>query len=154
MARLAWQLASWSSHDDDDDAQVVPLKAKPLVQGQLYPVAGAGRSMHAAPGSPRSPQWFGWQPFWSTHVGNGSPVETKPALQAHDQWSVSATNAFFVCDMTSRVRERQPKLWIHGHSHDRCDYLLGKTRVVANPLGYPNEVRSLEAFEPSFQVEV
>jgi len=53
-----------------------------------------------------------------------------------------------------RMRDGQPKLWIHGHSHDRCDYTLGKTRVVANPLGYPNEPRSLEAFEPTFQVEV
>jgi predicted phosphodiesterase len=66
----------------------------------------------------------------------------------------SAMNAFFVCDVATHVRTRRPRLWIHGHSHDRCDYLLGKTRVVANPLGYPNEVRSLEAFEPSFQVEV
>jgi hypothetical protein len=32
--------------------------------------------------------------------------------------------------------------------------MLGKTRVVANPLGYPSEVRSLEAFEPSFQATV
>ena len=61
-------------------------------------------------------------------------------------------NAFFICDMAPQVREYQPKLWIHGHSHDRCDYLLGATRVVANPLGYPNEPRSLEAFEPAFQV--
>jgi predicted phosphodiesterase len=76
-------------------------------------------------------------------------IESVPARFAR-----SAINAFFVCDMAPRVRERQPKLWIHGHSHDRCDYLLGKTRVVANPLGYPNEVKSLEAFEPSFQVEV
>jgi Icc-related predicted phosphoesterase len=52
------------------------------------------------------------------------------------------------------VREHQPKLWFHGHSHDRCDYQLGKTRVVANPLGYLNEIRSLEAFEQSSQVEV
>jgi hypothetical protein len=66
----------------------------------------------------------------------------------------SAMNAFFVCDMAPQVREHQPKLWIHGHSHDRCDYMLGKTRVVANPLGYPNEPRSLEAFEPAFQVTV
>jgi predicted phosphodiesterase len=66
----------------------------------------------------------------------------------------SAMNAFFVCDMAGHVRERQPKLWIHGHSHDRCDYVLGKTRVVANPLGYPSEPRSLEAFEPAFQVTV
>jgi hypothetical protein len=52
------------------------------------------------------------------------------------------------------VHERQPKLWIHGHSHDRCDYAPGETRIVANPLGYPNEVRSLEAFDPTFRVEV
>jgi hypothetical protein len=28
-----------------------------------------------------------------------------------------------------------PKLWMHGHTHDRCDYMLGETRVVVNPLG-------------------
>ena len=50
--------------------------------------------------------------------------------------------------MNQGYHEYQPKLWIHGHSHDRCDYLLRKTRVVANPLGYPNDPRSLEAFEP------
>jgi Icc-related predicted phosphoesterase len=66
----------------------------------------------------------------------------------------SAMNFFVCCDMASHVRERQPKLWIHGHSHDRCDYVLGKTRVVANPLGYPNEIRSLEAFDPAFLVTV
>jgi hypothetical protein len=32
--------------------------------------------------------------------------------------------------------------------------MLDKTRVVANPLGYPNELRSLEAFEPQFCVDV
>ena len=66
----------------------------------------------------------------------------------------STMNAFFVSDMTSHVRDLQPKLWIHGHTHDRCDYVLAETRVVANPLGYPNEVRSLEAFEPAFHVEI
>jgi Icc-related predicted phosphoesterase len=71
-----------------------------------------------------------------------------------ERFARSAMNAFFVCDMTSYISERQPKLWIHGHSHDRCDYLLGTTRVVANPLGYPSEPRSLEAFDPAFQIEV
>jgi predicted phosphodiesterase len=71
-----------------------------------------------------------------------------------ERFARSAMNAFFVCDMTSYISERQPKVWIHGHSHDRCDYLLGRTRVVANPLGYPSEPRSLDAFDPAFQVEV
>jgi Icc-related predicted phosphoesterase len=28
------------------------------------------------------------------------------------------------------------KLWIHGHMHDPCNYVVGSTRVVANPRGY------------------
>ncbi len=75
-------------------------------------------------------------------------------LSTPERFARSAVNAFFVCDMTSYISERQPKLWIHGHTHDRCDYILGKTRIVANPLGYPSEPRSLEAFEPAFQIEI
>jgi hypothetical protein len=66
----------------------------------------------------------------------------------------SAINAFFVSDMTSHIRELQPKLWIHGQTHDRCDYVLAETRIVANPLGYPSESRSLQEFAPAFHVEV
>lgn len=32
------------------------------------------------------------------------------------------------------------KLWIHGHVHTPVDYMIGNTRVVANPRGYPGEV--------------
>lgn len=93
----------------------------------------------------------------TTYVRTDDVVVTHhlPAFDSvPERFARSAMNPFFVCDMSPRVRERQPKLWIHGHSHDRCDYMLGKTRVVANPLGYPNEVRSLEAFDPAFQVNV
>jgi predicted phosphodiesterase len=92
-----------------------------------------------------------------THVKADDVVVTHhlPAFDSVPaRFARSAINAFFVCDMAAHLRERQPKLWIHGHSHDRCDYVLGKTRVIANPLGYPNELRSLEAFEPAFGVTV
>lgn len=30
-----------------------------------------------------------------------------------------------------------PDLWIHGHTHDSCDYIVnGRTRVISNPRGY------------------
>jgi Icc-related predicted phosphoesterase len=49
----------------------------------------------------------------------------------------SALNCFFVCPEAEEVlRSRQPRLWIHGHTHDSLDYLLGRTRVLCNPLGY------------------
>lgn len=46
-----------------------------------------------------------------------------------------------------------PDLWIHGHTHDSCDYLEGKTRVVCNPYGYdPNGVNL--QFKKDLLVEV
>lgn len=50
-------------------------------------------------------------------------------------------NAFFLCDMEALIEERKPHWWIHGHTHEPCDYRLGATRVVANPRGYPDEAR-------------
>lgn len=48
-------------------------------------------------------------------------------------------NRFFVCDIENLIVEKQPKFFIHGHTHDSCDYMIGETRVLCNPLGYPHE---------------
>lgn len=42
------------------------------------------------------------------------------------------------------------KTWCHGHMHNSCDYLLGSTRVICNPRGYPmwkNEEFTFEEFK-------
>ena len=69
-----------------------------------------------------------------------------------DRYAGSPLNAFFVYDVEALIRDRQPALWVHGHTHDSCDYAIGETRVVCNPLGYPNE-RNTE-FNPRLVVEV
>ncbi len=57
------------------------------------------------------------------------------------RFSHSRLNTFFVCDVEDVIRERAPALWVHGHTHDSCDYAIGKTRVLCNPFGYvPSEV--------------
>jgi predicted phosphodiesterase len=52
------------------------------------------------------------------------------------RWRGSPLNAFFVCDVEELVRERRPALWIHGHTHESVDMMVGSTRVVCNPFGY------------------
>jgi len=32
-----------------------------------------------------------------------------------------------------------PAMWCHGHMHDPSDYVVGDTRVLCNPIGYPGE---------------
>jgi predicted phosphodiesterase len=36
-------------------------------------------------------------------------------------------------------------LWIHGHTHAASDYVVGGTRVVCNPRGYPREQTGFRA---------
>jgi hypothetical protein len=52
-----------------------------------------------------------------------------------------------------------PSLWIHGHIHRNQDYVVGSTRVIANPRGYPtrfvpNAPRENPDFDPRLVVEV
>ena len=56
----------------------------------------------------------------------------------------------------------QANLWIHGHTHDSCDYRLSDSkrsvRVVCNPRGYPfnrlnNEFENKD-FNPSLLIEI
>jgi predicted phosphohydrolase len=52
-----------------------------------------------------------------------------------------------------RILEYQPLLWVHGHIHTASDYLIGKTRVICNPLGYPDEA-SRETFIPDLVIDL
>lgn len=45
------------------------------------------------------------------------------------------------------------QLWCHGHMHDPVDYMIGNTRVVANPRGYLGH-EDTGQFNPNFTVEI
>ena len=63
-----------------------------------------------------------------------------PSYQlSHPRFGDTATGGFAgKCDdlMTG---QSAPMLWIHGHTHDSIDCIIGKTRVVCNPAGYKPE---------------
>lgn len=54
----------------------------------------------------------------------------------HEQFRSSYLNEYFVNDLTDLFDK---KIWIHGHTHHPFDYQQDNTRVVCNPLGYPDE---------------
>jgi predicted phosphodiesterase len=61
-------------------------------------------------------------------------------------------NAFFVSDFD--VKASGAGLWLHGHTHDQVDMKIGNCRVVANPLGYPSEVRNQNAFQEALVLTI
>jgi len=60
-------------------------------------------------------------------------------LSVHARYKNDALNQFFLCEMDDVILDLRPKFWVHGHTHTTADYVLGETRVICNPLGYPGE---------------
>lgn len=76
-----------------------------------------------------------------------------PSVKSIDsQYEGDPHNHYFcVPEMEELIYRRQPLLWVHGHMHTPFDYVIGGTRVICNPQGYPGEgVR----FNPKLIVEV
>ena len=60
------------------------------------------------------------------------------------KWVGDPTNVLYVSALEDLVQEKKPKLWIHGHSHDPLDMMVGDTRMIRNPIGYPGTINGVE----------
>ncbi len=77
------------------------------------------------------------------------------------QWASDPLTAIFGSQLPESVL-LGAKLWIHGHTHDSCDYSLGNpersVRVICNPRGYPlgSQAKSFEnpKFNPALLVDL
>lgn len=45
-------------------------------------------------------------------------------------------NHYYATDLENMILYKNPRLWIHGHTHTGCSYYIGNTRVICNPRGY------------------
>lgn len=59
--------------------------------------------------------------------------------------------ACYASDLEEVIVEGRPALWVHGHVHQKVDYRVGESRIVANPRGYPGEGT---AFDPRLVIEI
>lgn len=58
----------------------------------------------------------------------------------------------FASNMENIIHKYQPRLWIHGHTHDSQDYRIGKTRIICNPRGYVPTADN-EEFDPRLMIQ-
>lgn len=73
-----------------------------------------------------------------------------------DRYAGKALTAAFASDLSAIILKYQPELWIHGHDHGSHDYMVGRTRILANQAGYPTHFGTRENadFNPSLVVQV
>ena len=62
-----------------------------------------------------------------------------PTVEAIDQalYAGDPNNPYFINDAAPLVEHVGAKLWVSGHTHSPFDYMVGQTRVIGNPRGYP-----------------
>lgn len=46
----------------------------------------------------------------------------------------------FCSNLDGVIRQYQPSVWICGHTHAPVDFMVGQTRIVNRPVGYPGEL--------------
>ncbi len=63
---------------------------------------------------------------------------TPSPLSIHEKYKRDhIMNGGYTSDLSEFILDHpQIKLWTHGHTHEKFDYVIGETRVVANPRGY------------------
>jgi Icc-related predicted phosphoesterase len=63
-------------------------------------------------------------------------------LSVPEQYRDDILSAAFASNLDELVADSGAELWVHGHMHIRKDYMIGNTRVICNPKGYPDEAKS------------
>jgi predicted phosphodiesterase len=69
-----------------------------------------------------------------------------------DRFKGDSMNCAFATELHDDIlsMSKPPKLWIHGHMHNKSDYMIGDTRVIAWPRGYPGENAWYQEYKPLF----
>lgn len=79
-----------------------------------------------------------------------------PAWHCIDpQWAGDPTNRFYANNLDKWVDRLSPSMWIHGHSHNHLDRVVGDVRFIRNPRGYePYESVFKTGFEIDFMIDL
>jgi predicted phosphodiesterase len=57
----------------------------------------------------------------------------------------------YASNLLETIDRHRPDFWVSGHTHHSMDMHRGRTHLISNPCGYPNENPS---FNPAFNIEV
>lgn len=81
-------------------------------------------------------------------VGHHAPskLSTKPQYEkdVHINGAYSSELSEFILDRP------QIAVWVHGHTHNDFDYVIGTTRIVAHPRGYVGHERGSQEEDPYY----
>lgn len=124
------ELAQWESQQSMNDYRLI---RKDPSYSRLHPADTMAQ--HKA-----SLRWLGKSLQESKTKKNVVITHHAPSLKSVPEiFQKHMVSAAFASDLEGFIGSTNPDLWIHGHIHTAADYRIGQTRVLCNPMGYPEE---------------
>lgn len=88
--------------------------------------------------------------IWLESALEKSDAKTKVVITHHAPSKQSIPIAFqndilssaYASNLDSWLLNLDFDLWVHGHTHEFCDYSIGDKRIVCNPRGYTDELET------------
>lgn len=71
-----------------------------------------------------------------------------------ERYRTDPISAAYASNLDDLVERSGALLWLHGHTHTACDYVIGRTRVLCNPRGYPQESPLQTGFKFDLMVNI
>jgi len=85
-------------------------------------------------------EWLRKSLLNSTKEKNFVITHHAPSIQSiANKYKEDILSAAFASNLDEFIIETKPDFWVHGHVHEPFDYYIGKTRIICNPKGYPDE---------------
>lgn len=76
-----------------------------------------------------------------------------PSFQSvPEQYKGTVLNGGFVSDLDREIEMLEPDVWVHGHTHNSFNYMIGNTNVICNPQGYVDHLDYNKQFDPNLIV--
>lgn len=70
------------------------------------------------------------------------------------KYKFESSNCGYYSDLEQIMHEDwAPDIWIHGHVHEACDVVIGKTRIIRNPFGYVTYDAESTGFNKDFLID-
>lgn len=78
------------------------------------------------------------------------------SLSVPEEYKTDKLTAAYTSRLEELILDTKPTIWIHGHTHNPFDYILGNTRIVCNPRGYVGKGshENVIGFDPNLIIDI
>jgi predicted phosphodiesterase len=152
----------WTNYDNNPVNQTLAMRAmydhKLISTGmQDDPYAMAFSPQHARDDFELSKAYVFEQTKQQKAAGNKVVVIVHHGVSeqsVHARFKGDPYNSCFVSELFEDILDAKPDVVVHGHVHNAFDYMIGDTRILVNPRGYPGYEWDQNGFDPVARFEL